>query len=58
MRRLWLWYLDYWYVAWHQWRGLFIRRVPESFARGEGAPVLLIAGVWSRGISCAEWAAE
>lgn len=46
MRRLWLWYLDYWYVAWHQWRGLFIRRVPESFAAGGLAPVLLLAGVW------------
>ncbi|MDO7882239.1 esterase/lipase family protein [Salinibacterium soli] len=46
MTRYWLWSLDYWYVAWHQWRALFIRRVPDSFSNGDSAPVLLIAGVW------------
>ncbi|MGX5680170.1 esterase/lipase family protein [Schumannella luteola] len=46
MRRLWLWYLDYWYVVWYQWRGLFVRRLPAAFALGDRAPVLLIAGVW------------
>lgn len=46
IRRLWLWSLDYWYVAWHQWRGLFIRRVPDAFAYGPLTPVLLVPGVW------------
>ena len=46
MRKLWGWYLDYWFVAWWQFRALFSRRVPEAFARGERAPVLLIAGVY------------
>lgn len=46
MTRLWFWYLDYWYVAWHQWRALFIRRVPAAFAEGDRAPVLLVPGVW------------
>lgn len=44
--RLWLWYLDYWFVAWQQWRALFIRRVPDAFAHGDRAPVLLVPGVW------------
>lgn len=46
MRRLWGWYLDYWFVAWWQFRALFSRRVPASFAEGDRAPVLLIAGVY------------
>lgn len=46
MRRLWLWALDYGYVTWQQWRALFVRQVPEAFARGDREPVLLIQGVW------------
>ncbi len=46
MRRLWLWYLDYWYVGLLQIRALFARRVPSEFSQGDRAPVLLIAGVW------------
>lgn len=46
MRRLWFWYLDYWYVGWLQVRALLSRRVPDEFSRGDRAPVLLIAGVW------------
>lgn len=46
MRRLWGWYLDYWFVAWWQFRALFSRRVPRAFAEGDRAPVLLIAGVY------------
>ena len=46
MRRLWGWYLDYWFVAWWQARALFSRRVPAAFSQGTEAPVLLIAGVY------------
>lgn len=46
MMRLWYWYLDYWFVAWLQFRALFSRRVPAAFADGDRDPVLLIAGVW------------
>lgn len=46
MRRLWGWYLDYWFVAWWQFRALFSGRVPRAFAEGDRAPVLLIAGVY------------
>lgn len=44
--RLWGWYLDYWFVAWWQFRALFSSRVPRAFADGNRAPVLLIAGVY------------
>ncbi len=46
MKRLWLWYLDYWYVSLLQVRALFSRTPPAAFASGDESPVVLVAGVW------------
>ena len=46
VKRLWFWYLDYWFVGFEQVRALFVRRVPEAFSTGDRDPVLLLAGVW------------
>lgn len=46
MRRGWYWYLDYWYIWWAQTTALFRRRTPTAFGSGDGAPVVLLAGVF------------
>lgn len=46
LRRGWYWYLDYWYIWWAQTTALFLRRTPTAFGSGDGAPVVLLAGVF------------
>jgi len=46
LRRGWYWYLDYWYIWWAQTVGLVRRTAPIAFGSGDGAPVVLLAGVF------------
>lgn len=46
MRRVTAWMLDYLFVAWWQVRNLLARRVPVDYARGDGAPIVLLPGVY------------
>lgn len=46
MRKAIAWWLDYLFVSWWQVRHLVDRRVPERYAQGDLAPVVLLPGVY------------
>ena len=46
MRNALAWVLDYLFVLWWQVRNLLARRVPDRYAEGERAPIVLLPGVY------------
>ena len=46
MRRTVAWVLDYLFVLWWQVRNVLARRVPDRYAEGQRAPIVLLPGVY------------